>query len=117
MTLTRYRLLALALVAAVGAAVAVPVRAAAAAEPLPLAADAAVQGVLGAGGAWCWFSDPRSVHVPAPTPTTFTGWIDSSGRIVVSAYDHTTRALRHVTVMSFFVVDDHNNPSLLAHPD
>jgi len=119
MTLTRCRSLALALLAALAVAVTVPADSAAAEDgaPLPLAADASVQGVLGAGGAWCWFSDPRSVHVVSPTPRTFTGWIDSNGRIVVSAYDHETRALKHVTVMSFFVVDDHNNPSLLAHPD
>lgn len=82
-----------------------------------LPAAPAVQSQLGTGGAWCWFSDPRAIHLPSPTPTTFTGWIDADGRIVVSAYDHTTQRVRRVTVRTSFFVDDHNNPSLLAHAD
>lgn len=90
---------------------------AAADGPLPQAADASARSVLGEGAAWCWFSDPRSVYVSAPRPQTLTSWVDSTGRIVLSSFDHATRKASWVTLRSFFVVDDHNNPSLLVHPD
>jgi hypothetical protein len=103
----------------IGALVGAPAAAASAdgTAPLPRATDAAQQSVLGEGAAWCWFSDPRSVYVSSPRPQTLTAWVDSTGRIVVSSFDHGTGHASWVTLMSFFVVDDHNNPSLLVHPD
>lgn len=100
-----------------GLLVGAPAAATAEGSPLPRATDAAAQSVLGDGAAWCWFSDPRSVYVTSPRPQTLTAWIDSTGRIVVSSFDHATAKVSWVTLRSFFVVDDHNNPSLLVHPD
>ncbi|MCA1720152.1 MAG: BNR repeat-containing protein [Actinobacteria bacterium] len=91
--------------------------AASADAPLPRAADASQLSVLGDGAAWCWFSDPRSVYLRSPRPHTLTAWIDSTGRIVVSSFDHGTRQAAWVTLRTLFAVDDHNNPSLLVHPD
>lgn len=84
---------------------------------LPRVPGSETQAVVGTGGAWCWFSDPRSVHVPGPSPRTFTSWIDADGSIVVSAYDHSTRRLQSAVVRTNVVVDDHSNPSLLRHDD
>ncbi|MDP3710925.1 MAG: BNR-4 repeat-containing protein [Mycobacteriales bacterium] len=84
---------------------------------LPRVPGSETQAVVGSGGAWCWFSDPRSVHVPGPAKRTFASWIDAEGSIVVSAYDHTTKRLQSAVVRTAFVVDDHNNPSLLRHAD
>lgn len=82
--------------------------------PLRSAVPGTAQAVLGPDGAWCWFSDPRSVHVRG---RTFTGYVTSTGDIVVSAYNHATRAWDRQVLMSRFEVDDHDNPSLLVHRD
>ncbi len=111
------------LLVGIGLAVAGPVGPGLAAEgaptgvPLQRVAGSEQQAVLGAGGAWCWFSDPRSIHLPGPQPTTVTSWIDAEGRIVVGAYDHSSKRLQTATVRTNFVVNDHNNPSLLRHAD
>ncbi len=85
--------------------------------PAAVAQDSPDPAVLSPGGAWCWFSDPRSVYVATPSPTVYTAAIDTSGRVVVSAYDLDTQRLRHVALMALFTIDDHNNPSLLVAPD
>jgi hypothetical protein len=113
----RARLLLPALALVIAAPAGTAVAADSTTAPLQRVAGSETQAVLGAGGAWCWFSDPRSVHLPGPAPRTVSSWIDADGRIVVSAYDHSTKRLQTATVRTNFVVDDHNNPSLLRHDD
>ncbi len=67
-------------------------------------------------GAWCWFGDPRAVHVP-DRARTFAGWITAAGEIVVAQHEHDTGATRRVVLMADFPVDDHNNPAICIRPD
>lgn len=70
-----------------------------------------------ADGAWCWFGDPRAIHVEEPQPRTFVGYISGAGDITVAAYDHDTGSLTSTVVCSGFEIDDHNNPTLCVRPD
>jgi hypothetical protein len=65
-------------------------------------------------GAWCWFADPRAVQLGG---TTYAGWLDERGNVLVAAYDEAGRRLRAVTVRRDLGADDHNNPVLLVEPD
>ncbi len=67
-------------------------------------------------GAWCWFADPRAVHVAGQHDETFVGWIDWSGRITVGAYEPSFGVTRS-HVIGNLARDDHGSPSLLVEPD
>jgi hypothetical protein len=67
-------------------------------------------------GSWCWFGDPRAVHVVGKRDQVIAGWIDPLGRVLVSAYDRAT-GTRATAVLGVLPTDDHSNPSLLVEPD
>ncbi|HEY8472170.1 MAG TPA: BNR-4 repeat-containing protein [Natronosporangium sp.] len=72
---------------------------------------------VGASGAWCWFGDPRAVHVAGEHRRTYVGFIDRYGQVKVVQYDHRTDRLAAATVARGLPVDDHSNPSILVQPD
>jgi hypothetical protein len=63
-------------------------------------------------GAWCWFSDPRGIYYKGRHSRTYTGWIDSSGNIVVGFYDHDSKRTETKVLHKNLEKDDHDNPSL-----
>jgi hypothetical protein len=68
-------------------------------------------------GGWCWFSDPRAVYFEGKHKRTYTGWITSSGDIVVGFYDHDTREIKTKVIYEKLEVDDHDNPAILIGKD
>lgn len=68
-------------------------------------------------GAWCWFSDPRSVYYSGDHERTYTGYTTSTGDIVVSAYDHQSNESDKKRIYEALEIDDHTNPSILLLPD
>jgi hypothetical protein len=72
---------------------------------------------LTGSGAWSWFGDPRAVHFEGDRRHTYIGWLDRTGSVKVTAYDHDTGNRETAVVRAKFQVDDHNNPSLLVRPD
>lgn len=68
---------------------------------------------LTADGAWCWFSDPRAVYHEGNHRRTYSGWVDSTGNIVVGYYDHGNGTVQTHVLHTAFEKDDHNNPSFL----
>jgi BNR repeat-containing family member len=82
---------------------------------IPARALASPWGVF-SEGSWCWFADPRAVHVGGPAGKTFAGWIDWTGGVTVGSYDPRTRAI-HTRVVGHLYHDDHGSPALLVEPD
>lgn len=91
-----------------------PVPVSATTFPLGDAARARI-GIWG-HGSWCWFQDPRAVHVDSPYDATFVGWIDWAGRVTVGAYAPSTGAMR-THVLARLYHDDHGAPAILVEPD
>lgn len=69
-----------------------------------------------ARGSWCWFGDPRAVHVVGQYDQTFVGWIDWDGAITVGAYDSSFGVLR-IHVVGHLFHDDHGSPAIFVEPD
>ena len=67
-------------------------------------------------GSWCWFGDPRAVHVVSQYDQTFVGWLSSTGDVVVGAYDNRSGAM-HTAIVGHLWHDDHGSPSILVEPD
>lgn len=72
---------------------------------------------LAEDGAWCWFSDPRSVYHEGEHQRTYTGFVTSTGDITIVSKDHQSGALVTKVLYESVQVDDHVNPSLLVLPD
>lgn len=68
-------------------------------------------------GAWCWFSDPRAVYYEGTHKRTYSGWVDSTGNIVVAQYDHDSDQVVTHVLHEKFERDDHDNPSFLIDRD
>lgn len=68
-------------------------------------------------GAWCWFSDPRSVYYKGNYERTYTGFVTSKGDIVIASKDHKTNEVVSKVLYKELEVDDHTNPSILILPD
>lgn len=68
-------------------------------------------------GAWCWFSDPRAVYYKGIHERTYTGFVTSSGDIMVASEDHITGSEGKTLIYPKLQADDHVNPSLLILPD
>jgi hypothetical protein len=62
-------------------------------------------------GAWCWFSDPRGIYYQGEHKRTYSGWVDSTGNIVVGYFDHDDGNIRTEILHAGFEKDDHDNPS------
>ena len=88
-----------------------------------LACALAAAGTAGAAvppigdGAWSWFGDPRSVTHTGAHTRTYTGWVDRDGDIMVSSFDHATRARVTAALAARLNKDDHANPSIHIRPD
>ena len=67
-------------------------------------------------GSWCWFADPRAVHVVGQYDQTFAGWISWNGAIVVGAIDPRF-GVRRTHVIGHLYHDDHSSPAILVEPD
>ena len=68
-------------------------------------------------GAWCWFSDPRSVYYQGKHERTYTGFVTSAGDIMISSQDHQSGESTMHLLYSHLQADDHANPSCLLLPD
>jgi hypothetical protein len=82
---------------------------------LMAAAPALGQVVSFGPGSWCWFGDPRAVHVVGKFDQTFVGWLDQTGAVVVGSYDNRSGAVQSAVVGKLWH-DDHGSPSLLVSP-
>src|SRR5947209_6377031 len=69
-----------------------------------------------ARGSWCWFADPRAVHVVGQYDQTFAGWIGWDGAITVGAIDPRF-GVRRTRVIGHLYHDDHSSPAILVEPD
>lgn len=67
-------------------------------------------------GSWCWFADPRAVHLVGRYDQTIVGWIDWHGAVTVGAYDSRFGVMQKHVVGRLFH-DDHGSPSILVEPD
>lgn len=65
-------------------------------------------------GAWCWFSDPRAVHLDG---ITYVSYVNSFGNIEITAYNNQTGEMQSKVLHAALNIDDHANPSLLILPD
>jgi hypothetical protein len=83
---------------------------------LSCSAPASARVVHWGDGAWCWFADPRAVHVVGRFDQTFVGWIDWIGNVIVGQSDPRFGVLR-TRVLARIPRDDHSSPSLLVEPD
>lgn len=68
-------------------------------------------------GAWCWFSDPRSVYLEGKKKQMITGYVSRSGSIAVTAVNTETGEKSETIIHKDFLRDDHANPSFLILPD
>jgi hypothetical protein len=68
-------------------------------------------------GAWCWFSDPRAVYHQGSKATTFAGWVNSAGDIMIGALDHKNGGIMTAVLAEKVDKDDHANPSILIDAD
>jgi len=66
--------------------------------------------VVSNDGAWCWFQDPRALYYNG---VTYFGYVDTSGNIKISAFNHATRLITTFTLHAALEVDDHDAPSIL----
>lgn len=66
-------------------------------------------------GSWCWFADPRAVHLVKPRDQTVAAWINWRGAIVVGSYDRDLGRVR-THVVGYQARDDHSSPSILVEP-
>jgi hypothetical protein len=67
-------------------------------------------------GSWCWFGDPRAVHVVGQYDQTFVGWVSTTGDVMIGSYDNRSRAV-HTSIVGHLWHDDHGSPAILVEPD
>ena len=74
---------------------------------------------LSLDGTWCWFQDPRAVYYEGTKKQTYTGWINSKGKVQVASYNHESGEviINTISPPDFMQVDDHNNPTFLVRED
>ena len=67
-------------------------------------------------GAWCWFADPRAVHIDrGGIDEVVVGWLTPTGKVMVETIDAHGRARQ--TEISHDYADDHNSPTISVEPD
>lgn len=67
-------------------------------------------------GSWCWFADPRAVHIDrAGIDEVVVGWLSPTGKVMVESIDATGQA--RVVKVSHTYPDDHNSPVISVEPD
>ena len=73
--------------------------------------------VFSSDGAWCWFQDPRAVHVRGLHDRVYAAWVTSKGALQVGAWDRLTGRIETTTLKDHWEIDDHDSPSFLVLPD
>lgn len=73
-------------------------------------------GTLVGDGAWCWFQDPRAVHLVGRHDRTYVGYVTSGGSVEVVSQDSRTGALTHTVLHVGLQKDDHAAPALEVLP-
>lgn len=68
-------------------------------------------------GAWCWFSDPRSIYVEGKYKQIITGYVTKDGSIIASSLNIETGDKIEKLINPAFEKDDHAAPSFLLLPD
>lgn len=67
-------------------------------------------------GAWCWFADPRAVHIArGGIDEVVVGWLSPAGAVTVETIDRAGHARTMVLARSY--ADDHANPAISVEPD
>jgi len=67
-----------------------------------------------ANGVWTWFNEPRAIYNDGKT---YIGWINSSGDVGVTEFDHSAESASSFTLNSAMEVDDHDNPGIYLRSD
>jgi hypothetical protein len=81
----------------------------------PTQAACPAQAVVGTG-AWCWFADPRAVHINRDgIDEVVVGWLTATGQVMVQTIDAQGRARQ--TEVAHVYADDHNSPTIMVEPD
>jgi hypothetical protein len=68
-------------------------------------------------GAWCWFNDPRALYYKGIKEQTYISWVNSSGNIMIAAYNHETGIYTEKVLFPELEVDDHDNPAIFIRKD
>ncbi|MBL8027216.1 MAG: BNR-4 repeat-containing protein [Fibrobacteres bacterium] len=68
-------------------------------------------------GAWCWFTEPRSITFTGTKSCTYTGWVNKGGSIIAGAYNHASQQWDTTLIHGWLQYDDHANPSFMMWPD
>jgi rhamnogalacturonyl hydrolase YesR len=68
-------------------------------------------------GAWCWFSDPRSIYIEGKYKQIITGYVTINGSISVTSLNIESGEKTEKVINPSFNKDDHANPSFLVLPD
>ena len=67
-------------------------------------------------GAWCWFADPRAVHINrGGIDEVVVGWLSPTGKVMVETID--AHGVARQTEISHDYADDHNSPTISVEPD
>ncbi len=72
---------------------------------------------LNPDGAWCWFNDPRAIYYKGTKEQTYISWVNSSGDIMIAAYNHETGIYTEELLFPELEVDDHDNPAIFIRKD
>lgn len=67
-----------------------------------------------ANAIWTWFTDPRAVHYNG---NTYIGWVNSSGDVGITKWDHSTDSVTSFTLHATLEADDHNNVAIHIRQD
>ena len=69
---------------------------------------------LVADGCWTWFNDARAIYADG---STYIGWINASGDVGVTKFDHESESASSFTLKANLEIDDHDNPALYMRAD
>jgi hypothetical protein len=72
-------------------------------------------------GIWTWYGDPKAIYFKGTYEKTYVSYFDISsnpGKVVISSYNHASKAIQSFVIDPSFGYDDHNHPSILVRePD
>ncbi len=66
-------------------------------------------------GAWCWFSDPRAIHLD--DGQIMTGWVKKDGSVEIARLDLASERVETRILFPEMEIDDHNNPAFVRLGD
>lgn len=64
-------------------------------------------------GAWCWFSDPRSIYVSGNKPGILSGWVKTDGSIETGLMNTSNFQIEYQTLYPQMQEDDHDHPAFV----